>query len=110
MRWAVNWAVCPDCRQTDYLADTPHLRAASRVTWCVDSPGFSLVGEKLRIPHAKPAGALLISAAKTKSPFRGFLFFGGEGGIRTLEEVAPLPDFESGRFSRSRTSPWGASI
>ena len=47
---------------------------------------------------------------KTKSPLRGSLLFGGEGGIRTLEEVAPLPDFESGRFSRSRTSPWGASI
>ena len=30
---------------------------------------------------------------------------GGEGGIRTLEGLAPLTVFETARFSRSRTSP-----
>ena len=31
--------------------------------------------------------------------------FGGEGGIRTLGGVAPTPDFESGTFDHSATSP-----
>ena len=35
------------------------------------------------------------------------LFFGGEGGIRTLDAVSGMPDFESGRFNHSRTSPEG---
>src|SRR5262245_61213682 len=30
---------------------------------------------------------------------------GGEGGIRTLEGVAPLTVFETARFNHSRTSP-----
>ena len=33
------------------------------------------------------------------------LTFGGEGGIRTLGRVAPTPDFESGTFDHSATSP-----
>lgn len=31
--------------------------------------------------------------------------FGGEGGIRTLGDVATTPDFESGTFDHSATSP-----
>ncbi len=31
--------------------------------------------------------------------------FGGEGGIRTLGSVATTPDFESGTFDHSATSP-----
>ena len=30
---------------------------------------------------------------------------GGEGGIRTLERVAPLPVFKTGAFNRSAISP-----
>ena len=30
---------------------------------------------------------------------------GGEGGIRTLGDVATTPDFESGTFDHSATSP-----
>ena len=30
---------------------------------------------------------------------------GGEGGIRTLDTVARMPDFESGAFDHSATSP-----
>lgn len=30
----------------------------------------------------------------------------GEGGIRTLEQVAPLLDFESSAFNHSATSPY----
>ena len=30
---------------------------------------------------------------------------GGEGGIRTLDRVAPMPDFKSGALNRSATSP-----
>jgi hypothetical protein len=32
-------------------------------------------------------------------------FHGGEGGIRTLDTVARMPDFESGAFDHSATSP-----
>ena len=31
--------------------------------------------------------------------------FGGEGGIRTLGRFDPTPDFESGTFDHSATSP-----
>ena len=33
------------------------------------------------------------------------LYLGGEGGIRTLGDVATTPDFESGTFDHSATSP-----
>src|SRR5438045_3474638 len=48
---------------------------------------------------------VLIPSAKVKSQLTLACFFGGEGGIRTLERVAPLPDFESGTFNHSATSP-----
>ena len=32
-------------------------------------------------------------------------YLGGEGGIRTHGELAPTPDFESGTFDHSATSP-----
>ena len=36
----------------------------------------------------------------------GFLLHsGGEGGIRTPDTVARIPDFESGAFNHSATSP-----
>ena len=41
-----------------------------------------------------------------KGPAWGpFLMDGGEGGIRTLGTLARTPDFESGPFNRSGTSP-----
>ena len=42
-----------------------------------------------------------------KRPNRAVLgaISGGEGGIRTLGRVAPTPDFESGTFDHSATSP-----
>ena len=61
---------------------------------------------------------MLLDAIKQKSPdLRGFHgdswtslnFFksalGGEGGIRTLGRFDPTPDFESGTFDHSATSP-----
>ena len=33
------------------------------------------------------------------------ILFGGEGGIRTHGRLAPTPDFESGTFDHSATSP-----
>jgi hypothetical protein len=36
---------------------------------------------------------------------RGFQDTGGEGGIRTHGRLAPTPDFESGTFDHSATSP-----
>ena len=35
---------------------------------------------------------------------------GGEGGIRTLGSVATTPDFESGTFDHSATSPGSVSF
>ena len=33
-------------------------------------------------------------------------YIGGEGGIRTHGRLTPTPDFESGTFDHSATSPW----
>jgi hypothetical protein len=35
---------------------------------------------------------------------------GGEGGIRTLDTREGIPDFESGAFDHSATSPRGLSV
>src|SRR3989338_6251551 len=43
-----------------------------------------------------------------KSP--GWKGDGGEGGIRTHGRLAPTPDFESGTFDHSATSPWARII
>ena len=41
-----------------------------------------------------------------KKPLRaGVSMYGGEGGIRTLGRLTPTPDFESGTFDHSATSP-----
>ncbi len=43
---------------------------------------------------------------KSKTPHEGaFCFFGGEGGIRTHGTLTRTPDFESGTFDHSATSP-----
>lgn len=34
--------------------------------------------------------------------------YGGEGGIRTPDRLAPMPHFECGAFNHSATSPEGA--
>ena len=41
----------------------------------------------------------------TKGPERGLSYFGGEGGIRTHGTGDRTPDFESGPFDHSGTSP-----
>ena len=65
---------------------------------------------RLRIPRAEPARALLLSASRGKQkglPFGSpFLATGGEGGIRTHGTVTRTPDFESGTFDHSATSPY----
>src|SRR5215831_9841705 len=49
-------------------------------------------------------------SAKIKNPTRSrVLYFGGEGGIRTLGARKRTPDFESGTIDHSATSP-GARI
>ena len=40
-----------------------------------------------------------------KTPLGGLFIFGGEGGIRTHGRLTPTPDFESGTFDHSATSP-----
>jgi hypothetical protein len=44
---------------------------------------------------------------KKDSLWEPFLFIGGEGGIRTHGTLARTPDFESGTFGHSVTSPKG---
>jgi hypothetical protein len=45
------------------------------------------------------------SLHKKIKPLTGLFLFGGEGGIRTHGGLAPTPDFESGTFDHSATSP-----
>ena len=42
------------------------------------------------------------------APSGAFCFSGGEGGIRTLGTLTRTPDFESGTFDHSATSPKGS--
>lgn len=48
---------------------------------------------------AKPT----VKNSKHHQPFGGH--FGGEGGIRTPDRLAPMPHFECGTFNHSATSP-----
>ena len=51
---------------------------------------------------------VLHHSQKSKTPHEGALCFsGGEGGIRTPGTLTRTPDFESGTFNRSATSPKG---
>ena len=42
---------------------------------------------------------------KTHKNHGFFYLIGGERGIRTLDRLTPTPDFESGTFNHSATSP-----
>jgi hypothetical protein len=44
-------------------------------------------------------------ATNTDAPLGALLVCGGESGIRTHEELAPLPVFKTGAFNRSAISP-----
>lgn len=54
-----------------------------------------------------PKCTLAKMAPKIKVKQKRFvqIFSCGEGGIRTLEQIAPLLDFESSAFNRSAASP-----
>ena len=53
-----------------------------------------------------PQGLAPLPHKNKKGPVRGpFYFLGGEGGIRTHGTVTRTPDFESGTFDHSATSP-----
>ena len=56
-----------------------------------------------------PLGAGPEAASKPAEQVGG-LCTGGEGGIRTLGSVATTPDFESGTFDHSATSPDSVSF
>ncbi len=47
----------------------------------------------------------MLSLPITMYTLRMHIVIGGEGGIRTLGRLAPTPDFESGTFDHSATSP-----
>ena len=69
-----------------------------------DSGGLGLQAQPFESHPAGRAGALL-SPPKQKRPRWGLVCFGGEGGIRTHGTVTRTPDFESGTFDHSATSP-----
>jgi hypothetical protein len=48
-----------------------------------------------------PTASSAIKKARTVAGF----FYGGQGGIRTLDRVAPMPVFETGTFNHSVTCP-----
>ncbi len=60
---------------------------------------------RLRIPRASQAAGSLLSAKEKSSRRELFSDTGGEGGIRTHGTVTRTPDFESGTFDHSATSP-----
>ena len=51
-----------------------------------------------------PGGGRIVARPRQVDVF-GFAKDGGEGGIRTHGRLAPTPDFESGTFDHSATSP-----
>ena len=54
---------------------------------------------------------LHVSSGNKKSPLKGASFVtGGEGGIRTHGTRKRTPDFESGPFDHSGTSPYGLAF
>jgi hypothetical protein len=68
----------------------------------VPRPRRGLQADGFRIPRARMRAPL----RKNKNArLRGHLYFGGEGGIRTLGWVAPSLDFESSTIDHSATSP-----
>jgi hypothetical protein len=56
-----------------------------------------------------PVGSTSHPRPPTKNAPEGAFVVGGEGGIRTHGGLAPTPDFESGTFDHSATSPAGRS-
>src|SRR5580698_3208785 len=78
----------------------PELRSA-RDAWCTVTPG----GHRGR-RNARSASACefrLLARARRSREWK--LAAGGEGGIRTLERLAPLLAFQASAFNRSTTSP-----
>ncbi len=62
----------------------------------------------LRANSSSQVGSYPASPSETRNaPDGAFLVSGGEGGIRTLGTLARTPDFESGTFDHSATSPVG---
>ena len=61
----------------------------------------------LKGPNHQPMRWGKIGGKNKKAPRKALvcLIPGGEGGIRTLGRVTPTPDFESGTFDHSATSP-----
>ena len=62
--------------------------------------GAAVVSKSAMVFMVGPWQALWIQKSPIDWGFRG-----GEGGIRTLGSVATTPDFESGTFDHSATSP-----
>ena len=74
---------------------------AERVGWALRAAGYGCAVARLEQgSHPQPA-----RLEKQKAPKGAFDFSGGEGGIRTHGTGDRTPDFESGPFDHSGTSP-----
>ena len=53
----------------------------------------------------KKIKSLMVKSSATRVDLKGLCVSGGEGGIRTHGTFDSTPDFESGTFDHSATSP-----
>src|SRR5690349_11570515 len=67
---------------------------------------------RVRAACSMPHGIALrkATADKQNAPRGGVCLSGGEGGIRTHGTLTRTPDFESGTFDHSATSPKGSRV
>ena len=79
--------------------------SALRTAITGDSGGLGLQAQPARIPPRRARRRPALSAKNKKGPGGALFVFGGEGGIRTHGTVTRTPDFESGTFDHSATSP-----
>ena len=83
------------------------MQGASAITVECGSSALQLDEHQKDAAGLSHKNGLLNGLRKQKSARKAHVFWvsGGEGGIRTHGELAPTPDFESGTFDHSATSP-----
>ena len=80
------------------------LSRCSRENLIPHGTAFGILREQCSL--VEPAGSSTLPLNQIKwAPVRVPILFGGEGGIRTHGSVNATPDFESGTFDHSATSP-----
>lgn len=98
------------CLSGQCLRTGARRRAACRTKSRLTPSGWLRRANRQSCRFVEPRGShqVLHHSQKSKTPHEGALCFsGGEGGIRTPGTLTRTPDFESGTFNRSATSPKG---